>query len=332
MMRSLATLMGAGIPIGRAMSVLAKQADEKAMADVCRLALNIVEGGQPLSLALYRSSPAFSTFQLRLIRVGEASGQLVHVLQQVASFEERQRALKMRVLSVLTYPLALFAFCMLMMLVGVPLLLKGQLQLLQELGTEPPLITRMLFALTDMRVVLLIVAIPLLGIPLLNAHFKTPGGRLNLYRFLLRLPRFGILVRMLGAARFAQALALQLRVGMGLLEALPNAVSVSGNPVLEHELPTIMAAVRDGRPVAQSLELARFFPRSFLLPLKAGEASGSLPDTLDWLARLYQMELEALLEMTAAALEPLLMMLMGVAGAIVALGTLLPMVRVIQSL
>ena len=74
------------------------------------------------------------------------------------------------------------------------------------------------------------------------------------------------------------------------------------------------------------------FPRGFLLTLKAGEQSGSLPETLDWLARMYELELEALLEMTTAMLEPLLMMLMGIAGALVALGTLLPMVRVIQSL
>lgn len=332
MLRSLATLMAAGIPIGRALDVLAKQADEKSMGDVCRLALTIVEGGQPLSAALYKSSPAFSIFQLRLIRVGEASGQLVHVLQQVAAFEERQRALRMRVLSVLTYPLALFAFCMVMMLVGVPLLLKGQLQLIQELGAEPPLLTRILFAVTDVRVLLVLVAIPLLVGPVLVSHLRTPAGQLSLYKLLLRLPRFGILVRMLAAARFAQALALQLRVGLGLLEAVPNAISVSGNPVLEDHLPTLMAAIKDGRTLALSLELTRFFPKGFLLTLKAGEASGSLPDTLDWLARLYQIELEALLEMTAAALEPVLMMLMGVAGAFVALGTLLPMVRVIQTL
>lgn len=332
MMRSLATLMAAGIPIGRAMAVLAKQSDEKAMADVCRLVLNIVEGGQPLSTALYKSSPVFTNFQLRLIRVGEASGQLVAVLQQVASFEERQRALQMRVLSVLTYPICLFIFCMLMMLVGVPILLKGQLKLLADIGSEPPLLTKLLFSLADVRFVLVLSAIILLGIPLLISHFKTPKGHLALYRFLLRVPRLGTLVRMLAAARFAQALALQLRVGMGILEALPNALVVSGNPVLEDQQRTIMAALKDGQTIAQCLERCGFFPRSFVLPLRAGEASGSLPSTLDWLARLYQTELESLLEMTAAALEPILMMLMGIAGAIVALGTLLPMVRVIQSL
>lgn len=332
LMRSLATLMAAGIPIGRALSVLAKQSEEKKAAEVCLLTRSIVDAGMPLSQALSRSSPSFTSFQLRLVKVGEATGQLVQVLQQLADYEESQRAMRMKLLSVLTYPLLLFGICLVMMMVGAPILLKGQLDLLAQLGTQPPMITRMVFALTDIRVILVMVAIPLLGGPFLLAYLRTSAGKLLLCRLLLRIPKIGHLIRLMGAAHFGEALAVQIKVGLGLLEALPNAAAASGNPVLEQAIPKTIEAAKDGRSLQQSLSLTEFFPRGFLLVLRAGEESGSVPETLQWLSRMYQLELEAALEMAAAALEPLLMMLMGVAAAIVALATLLPMVEVVQSL
>jgi type II secretory pathway component PulF len=332
LLRSLATLMAAGIPIGRALSVLAKQSEEKKAAEVCLLTRSIVDAGMPLSQALSRSSPSFTSFQLRLVKVGEATGQLVQVLQQLADYEESQRAMRMKLLSVLTYPLLLFGICLVMMMVGAPILLKGQLDLLAQLGTQPPMITRMVFALTDIRVILVMAAIPLLGGPFLLAYLRTPAGKLLLYRLLMRIPKIGHLIRLMGAAHFGEALAVQIRVGLGLLEALPNAAAASGNPVLEQAIPKTIEAAKDGRNLQQSLGLTEFFPRGFLLVLRAGEESGSVPETLQWLSRMYQLELEAALEMAAAALEPLLMMLMGVAAAIVALATLLPMVEVVQSL
>ncbi len=332
LMRSLATLMGAGIPVGRALSVLAKQSEEKAAAEACLITRSIVDAGMPLSQALARSSPSFTSFQLRLIKVGEATGQLVQVLQQLADYEESQRAMRMKLLSVLTYPLLLFGICLVMMMVGAPILLKGQLDLLAQLGTQPPMITRMVFALTDIRVILVMVAIPLLGGPFLLAYLRTPAGRLLLYRLLMRVPKIGHLIRLMGAAHFGDALAVQIKVGLGLLDALPNAAAASGNPVLEQAIPRTIEAAKDGRSLQQSLALTEFFPRGFLLVLRAGEESGSIPETLQWLSRMYQLELESALEIAAAALEPLLMMLMGVAAAIVALATLLPMVEVVQSL
>ncbi len=333
LLRSLATLMAAGIPIGRALSVLAKQSEEKKAAEVCLLTRSIVDAGMPLSQALSRSSPSFTSFQLRLVKVGEATGQLVQVLQQLADYEESQRGMRMKLLSVLTYPLILFGICLVMMMVGAPILLKGQLDLLAQLGTQPPVITRMVFALTDIRVILAMLAIPLLGGPFFLAFLRTPAGKLFLCRLLMGIPKLGHLIRLMGAAHFGEALALQIKVGLGLLDALPNAAAASGNPVLEQAiLSKTIKAAKDGSTLQQSLEVAEFFPRGFLLVLKAGEESGSVPETLQWLARMYQLELEAALEMAAAALEPLLMMLMGVAAAIVALASLLPMVEVVQSL
>ncbi|MEW6281479.1 MAG: type II secretion system F family protein [Candidatus Eremiobacterota bacterium] len=330
-LRSLATLMGAGIPIGRALTVLAEQSDEKAATELCRSVRDQVEeAGVPLSTALHGSS--FSAFQVQLIRVGEDSGSLVEVLGELADYEERRRAFTLKLLSSLTYPAVLFAFCLVLMIVGPPFLLRGQLAMLTQLGAEPPLLTRMLFAVSDPRVTLALLALPALAGLGLAGWSRTPTGRLQLCRWLLKLPRVGPLYRQLAVARFAGALALQLRVGQGLLGAVEKSAAASGNPLLERDIARTLEALKQGGNLQQGLEACGFFPRMFLVTLGVGEESGSVPATLQWVARMAELELEAALEVVSASLEPLLTMSIGVAAAVVALGTMLPMIKVVQSL
>jgi type II secretory pathway component PulF len=113
---------------------------------------------------------------------------------------------------------------------------------------------------------------------------------------------------------------------------VPQAGAASGSPVLVHALETSSAALREGSDVTDALAASDFFPGTFLACMRAGEESGKLPDCLQWLSKLNEMELEAALEMAMAALEPIIMLVMGVATAFVALATLLPMVKVVQSL
>lgn len=332
MLRSLSSLMNAGIPIGRALHVLESQSESAAARQVAQAVRLEVEGGFPLSTALSRASSSFSAFHLRLIKVGEATGGLVEVLEKLSVYEERRRAFQLRVISSLTYPIALFALCFILMVAGAPYLLRGQLRVIEQLGGEVPWLTRMVFALADLRVVLGLILLPVVTVGLLAWWAGTPSGARGWNRFLLALPRLGGLFRLTAVTRFAQSLALQLKVGVSLLDAVPNAAAASGSPVLQDACQITMARLREGGDLRSSLEATGFFPRGFLVVVGAGEESGKVSETLAWVARLYETELEAALEMAAAALEPMMMMLMGMAAAVVALATLLPMVKVVQTL
>lgn len=331
-LRSLSSLMNAGIPIGRALHVLESQSESAAARQVALAVRLDVEGGMPLSTALSRASSSFSAFHLRLIKVGEATGGLVEVLEKLSLYEERRRAFQLRVISSLTYPIALFVLCFILMVAGAPYLLRGQLKVIEQLGGEVPWLTRMVFALADLRVVFGLIALPLVVTGGLAWWARTPSGSRGWNRFLLALPRLGGLFRLTAVTRFAQSLSLQLRVGVSLLEAVPNAAAASGSPVLQDACQVTLARLREGGDLRRSLEASGFFPRGFLVVVGAGEESGKVTDTLAWVARLYETELEAALEMAAAALEPMMMMLMGMAAAVVALATLLPMVKVVQTL
>ena len=148
----------------------------------------------------------------------------------------------------------------------------------------------------------------------------------------LRLPRLGRLVRQATQARFASTLALELKVGVPLNLALPLAVQTTGDPVLQDRLGRAQTALDDGATLTGALAATGYFQPAFLQLMAAGEQAGKLPQTLQWTARLIELDLEAALEMTVAALEPILMLLMGIAAGLVALATLLPTLRLLESL
>ncbi len=326
LMRSLPVLVNAGIPLSRAFAVLGQQ------EPVARQILVDVEQGNPLWVSMQRASPSFTNFQLKLIKVGESSGSLVEVLFKLADHEERRRAFSLKLRSALTYPAVLFVACLAMIFLAPPFLLKGQLKMLDQVGGELPLLTRLLFFFSDGRFLVGLGAAALLALVGVGSWLRTPRGHYQFDRMMLEMPRLGRLWRTATTTYFAQALELQLRAGVSLLEAVPAAGAATGSPVLEGRLKLSLNALREGASLDQALGAAEFFPRSFLSSVMAGEESGRVVETLEWLARLSTVELEAALETAAAALEPLMMLAMGIMGGLVMLGTLLPMVKLVQNL
>jgi type II secretory pathway component PulF len=334
-LRSLATLLGAGVNLSRGLHLLTGQGETRQLQEVCRALEGDVARGFPLYEAMRRAGP-FSQLQIQLVRVAEETGGLVEVLRQLAAYEERTREVVMRVRSSLTYPVCLFLVCIAMLILVPPFLLKGQLELLRGAGEEPPAITLLLVTVAGFLGSL--PGLLALGAGLTLAWwsfrqiYRSPAGRLWLFRRILSLPRIGPAMRLFATARFARALALQLQVGLSVLDAVPAAGVIASNPVLERSLPEVRQSLEEGVSLTESLRQSGFFPQPFLSLLTAGEESGKLPATLGWVARLYELELESELEMACAALEPLMMMGMGLAAGLICLATMLPLVKLIQTL
>ncbi len=336
MLRSLSTMLAAGLPLTRSFHVLAVQGSNQAEREVSGLILRAVEQGNTLSVALHKSSPSFTPFHLRLVRVGESSGALLKVLETLASYEEQRRAFAMRLRATLSYPLILLLICCLVLVLAPPFMMSGLKGLFDQLGGDLPASTRLVLRVSSLLAspyTLILVGGLLVGAVLaVRAALKHPPSRLGLRRLAARVPLLGPLLERVTIVRFCEALALQLRVGISVLEALDQAFLATGDPSLEEHRPRCSARLREGETLTESLEAASFFPRTMLQLLRAGEESGQLPDVLDWLARLQRLDLEARLDSLLAAAEPTILMFMGIVAAGVAWMTLEPLVSVVSRL
>lgn len=330
--RCLATMVGAGVYLPTALALLEEQSEDPDISEICGVLGSKIRAGSSLTAAARRMPGALSAFELQLLRVGENTGRLVAVLGLLAEQSERRHAQNLRLRQAVQYPLVIFALALVALVLGPPVMLQPQFELLQQLGSQPPALTQALMAFAGLVASpwTWVVLIPLL---LLASRFVFMQlQRLSVRRILYRVPYLGQVLRAFVCQRFAQALSLQLQAGILLTEALPTAAQATGEPLLEARTGDCLKKLLSGGGVASSLQELDFLPPLMLHLCAAGEEAGKLPAFLSWLSRFLELECETALERFRATLEPLAMVLIGLIVAVMLLATSLPMVRAISSL
>ncbi len=333
--RSLATMVGAGIPLHRALVHLTLSAESRELAHACEQMARVVESGQMLSAAL-RHDPDFPEFHQRLLQVGENSGSLTEVLGGLADYEERVRHQSYLLRSTLTYPAVLVVASLLVMLLVPPYLLQGQFEMIRNSGVEPPALTQFVMALSDLSQspLFLLSLGSLVGLAtfLVPYSLRRPKGRRWWFRLGLRLPVVGRLLFLLTAIRFDEALQVQLDSGLPLFQSLEGAGAATGNPYFGRSIGRVAESILNGQSLNRSLAETGWFDPTFLSLVQVGEETGRLPELLGWTAKLLEEELQVAIEVYTALVEPLVMLALGICVAILVVATLLPTITVLQSL
>lgn len=334
--RSLAVLLSSGVGVERALLLLGDGTDDASMAEVSRGIARAVRHGSPISAGMGGFPLAFDSMQLGLVEMGEGSGALDRILERLGTYEERRRALALKLRSSLTYPAFLAGFSFLLLVLVPPFLFNRALDVTRDSGVQPPLLTRLLMSYAQL--VQQPWFWPGLAAALLGGWFglrtalRRPDVQLWLARRLPRVPGLGKVVQAATMTRFAGSLALQMESGVSPLLALPLAVRATGNPVLQLAGPGMLEALKDGDPFHKAFARCEVFSPAFLQLVRVGEESGRLPELLDRLARSTERDLDHALETFAALLEPAIMIAMGVVVAVVVLATLMPMTMMLQKL
>lgn len=334
--RSLAVMVAAGVPLDRSLDHLGAQADQAAMARLSADLARQISAGIPLSRAFASHSGVFSPLQVRMLAVGERTGNLDVVLARLATYEEKRRATAMKVKSALTYPLFLIVLATFMLIVLPPYMFGGLFAMIATSGVEPPLLTRLVIAVSDFirtPVFWLLLGGGVVGlVKLAPSLWQRPELRVLVYEELRKAPGAGRFLQILATSRFARALELQLHVGESPLVGLQMACEASGNPLLEASVNEVVSALKGGETLVDSLAVSGFFPRTFLDLVRAGEESAQLPEMLGRSALLYETDLDQAIDAFTSLLEPLVMLVMGVIVGIVVIATMLPMMTLLQNL
>jgi len=208
--RQLATMLAAGLPIVQALSVLERQTTNKKFREIIREVRLDVEGGAPLSEALARHGNVFSRLYVNLVRAGEASGTLDTILDRLATFLEKDLELRGKIKSAMTYPVIVFVFAVLVTYFLLTGIVPQFSQILTDLGTELPLLTRFLIAVSEFlrKNTLYFLVFIALAVFAYRYVYRTEKGRKAIDRIKLKIPVFGNLNKKSALRPHARALAL----------------------------------------------------------------------------------------------------------------------------
>jgi general secretion pathway protein F len=318
--RETATLLGAGLPLDRALTALQVTSRSRGLGPVVSRALERVRGGAALSAALTGLTPAIGGFYLAMVRAGEAGGKLELALERLADYLERAGELTDKVVAALVYPVVLMVATALSLALLFAFVIPQFEQMFRDSGHALPFATQALVGLSHALrdwgwlVLLLLLA----GLIWLRWRLNDPRGRLAFDARLLGLPLIGKLAVSLATERAARALGTLLAGGVTLPRALELASEVSGNRALGQALAEAAQGVTEGRRLSAALaDSGRFAPVTVEL-VKVGEETGRLADLLLRAADTEGRGARATIDRLVALMVPTLTLVLGlIVGAVV---------------
>lgn len=327
--QQLATLLGAGQPLDRALQILLDLPESEAARKLIERVRDAVRGGAPLSSGLEQQPGVFSRLYINMVRAGEAGGSMHDTLRRLADYLERSKALKESVINALIYPCILV-----MMVIGSLVLLLGYvvpqfMPLFEDLGAELPLLTKIVLAVGDtLNAGWWIILLGIVGaVLLLRNAWVDPVKRDRLDAWLLGRRRVGDLIAKIETARLARTLGTLLHNGVPLLAALGIARNVMGNRALVQALDVAAEEVKTGGGLAVALARSKRFPRLALQMVQVGEESGELDGMLLKVADTFDVEVRNTLDRLLSALVPVMTIVMAGVIAMVVLAILIPILE-----
>ncbi len=324
--QQLATLLGAGQPLDRALQILLDLPDSQEARRVIERIRDAVRGGTPLSQALEQQDGVFSRLYVNMVRAGEVGGSLDDTLKRLADYLERSKALRESVINALIYPsiLVLMVFGALLLLLGY--VVPQFLPLFEDMDVEMPLLTRIVMATGGVvsSYWWLILAALVGGFVLFRKRLQDPEKRRVFDAWVLKRGLVGSLIARLETARLARTLGTLVHNGVPLLTALSIARNVMGNLALSDAVEAAPGEVKTGGGLSQALARSKLFPRLALQMIAVGEESGEMDTMLTKVADTFDIEVKNTVERLLAALVPAVTVFMAAVVALIMMAILIP--------
>jgi type IV pilus assembly protein PilC len=333
--RQFSTMLDAGVSLIRCLDVLQAQTNNARLRKILMDLSARVESGESLSRSMARHPKAFSQLIIGLIRAGEVGGVLEESLQRIAGFLEKDVELRRKIRSALTYPVIVLLAAIGIVIFLVSWLVPQFASLFKELGIkEMPAPTQFLIdlsALFTQRWYVVIIAVVAILIAY-KLFVSTRVGRRVADRVKLRVPVFGPLHHKIVMARFSRTMGTLLASGVPILQAMETVAGVVGNSVVSDAVIESRARIREGEKIADPLQRSKMFPPMVVHMVSVGEESGSLDHMLNKIADFYENEVEMTIASLTAAIEPVMIVLLGFIVGFIVISMFLPMIEVISDL
>ncbi len=327
--RQLSGLVSAGLPIERALSALAEEADTDRQRDLVSSLRTEVNAGTTFAKALAQHPREFSGIYVAVIATGEQSGHLGAVLEGLADDLQTQQQLQAKLLAASLYPAIVSLVAVLIVLFLLAYVVPQVAQVFSAHQQALPALTRFMLGLSDVVKHYWLLALVLVGVASIATRMALQHAALR-QRFdaaWLQLPLLGRLARGYNAARFAGTLAMLVNAGVPILKALQAATDTLSNAAMRVDAQQVLVLVREGAPLASAMAQHPRFPRMLAMFSRLGEQTGTLPTMLQRAADQLSEEVQRRALQLASLLEPLLIVAMGGMVMLIVLAVMLPIIQ-----
>ncbi|MFZ3216894.1 MAG: type II secretion system F family protein [Candidatus Acidiferrales bacterium] len=333
--RQFSVMIDAGLPLVQCLEILAGQQENKTFQKVLTGVRSSVEGGASLSNSMKQYEKVFDPLYYNMVDAGETGGILDTILQRLSSYIEKNVKLKRAVKSASVYPIAVMSIAG-----GVIILLLWKVvpiftELFNGLGVDLPLPTRIVIGMSKFvgSIYGFLIALCAVGFGLaVKFWYATPQGRMVLDTVILKIPLVGPLLRKIAVARFTRTLGTLISSGVPILEGLDITARTSGNAVIEKAISQTRKAVEAGRSLVDPLKDTGVFPGMVTQMIGVGEQTGAMDAMLQKIADFYEDEVDAAVKDLLTAMEPLMIVILGVVVGGIVISMYLPLFSLIGKL
>jgi type IV pilus assembly protein PilC len=325
--RQFSVLMGASVPLVQSIETVARQTQNQRLQKILLEVADEVEAGSALSNAMEQYPKAFSQFFIHMVRSGETTGKLEEIMNYLADQMEKDYDLNQRIKGAMIYPIFIIFGLVIVGFVMMTFVVPKLTETLTESGAELPWTTELLIATSSFFKAYWIQILVLVGVGIgvFRWWTSTEAGRYLWDKYKLKIPVFGPLLQRIYVVRFTQSFGTMITGGVDIPSSLDICADVVGNAYFRSQLVETKKEVTDGNALTTVIVREKSMPEMVPQMMSVGEETGRLAEVLDRLTSFYSRELQNMVSNLVHAIEPLIMMVMGVAVGIMVAAILLPM-------
>lgn len=332
--RMFATMIDAGLPLVQGLEILSQDKENTSMAALLKKVRSDVEEGSTFADALRKHPKYFDNLFVNLTEAGETGGILDTILARIATYMEKNEAIKAKIKGAMVYPVIVLSVAITVVSVLLIFVIPVFGTLFSELGATLPLPTRIVIALSNFLkrwvIVIIIVAIAL-GFAF-KKFYATERGRVIVDAITLKLPLFSNLIVKSSVARFTRTLGTLVSSGVPILDSLEITARAAGHAIIEMAIMATRDSIKEGKTIAEPLEATEVFPGMVVQMISVGEQSGALDSMLAKIADFYEAEVDEAVEALTSAMEPALIVFLGITVGGVVIAMYMPMFTMIQAI
>src|SRR6476646_4692761 len=333
--RQFSVMIDAGLPLVQCLEILANQQENKTFQKVLVATRGAVEGGATLSAAMRAHPKVFDALYVNMVEAGETGGILDTILQRLSTYIEKNVKLKRAVKSAMVYPIGVLSIAAAVIILLLWKVVPIFATLFAGLGVDLPLPTKVVIALSNFigSIFGLLILVGIIGMVIgIKVWYGTEQGRYALDSLILKLPVLGILMRKIAVARFTRTLGTLIASGVPILEGLDITAKTAGNAVVERSLQKVRKSLEEGKSLTEPLRDSEVFPGMVTQMIAVGEQTGAMDAMLQKIADFYEEEVDAAVKDLLTALEPIMIVFLGLVVGGVVISMYLPLFSLIGKL